>query len=112
LFSNLLAENDLEIMTPFPDSSPRKYLEIQHLRRPVGRQTDEKVIKIRISFDTHNSSPLRRLWQKNFRAPRVSRCDILPEVPHAHPMTRPVILPPNGSRKTAAADHDDQAGGG
>jgi hypothetical protein len=64
-------------MTPFGDFVGRKCLSNEHLRSCRSRESDQKVIKIRKSFVAPNYRPLRGLWQKNFRAPRVNRYDFL-----------------------------------
>ena len=72
LFYNSRPENDLSIATPFFDFSSRKHLLVQHLKHPADRKIDQKVIKIRKSFDAANSLPLRTLWQRNFQRSRIT----------------------------------------
>ena len=77
LVHNFPPARELQIMTPLDDFSSCKYLPIQYLWLCRSREADQKFIKIRKSFVAPNYPPLRGLWQKNFRAPRVNRYDIL-----------------------------------
>ncbi|HEX4797346.1 MAG TPA: hypothetical protein VH370_26365 [Humisphaera sp.] len=67
LFYKLLAQKGLQNMTPFCDFPARKHLLKQQLRRSRRRETDQKVMKIRKSFEAANSLPLWTLQQKNFQ---------------------------------------------
>src|SRR5947209_8185977 len=73
LFCKLLAQKGLQNMTPFFDFATRKHLSMQHLRRSRRRETDQKVIKIRKSFEAANCLPLWMLQQKNFQPSLITR---------------------------------------